>query len=161
VILSSYQNVESNLRWWIRAESLAGEAATVTYLIPKLFLEPLSSLLRLLSARHFNITGRLDISARRQQELLFAMAPCLVLFVSPSPTLDDAFTADSCAVAVAPFHVVVSDHGRQAEIHVLRRLPSDCGSLKPPTVAALTRRIPKFCAPLKASECRGAYDQTT
>jgi uncharacterized protein (DUF302 family) len=118
---------------------MADEAATVTYLIPEPFQETLKSLRRVLSARHLNITGRLDISARLQQKLFLTTTPCVVLFVLPSPALDDAFTADPCAVAVAPFHVVVSDHGRQTEIHVLRRLPSDCGSLKPPAVVTLNK----------------------
>jgi hypothetical protein len=116
---------------------MPGEPATVTYLIAEPFPQALRSIRRILSARHLNVTGGLDISARTQQELLIGTAPCVVLFVSPSPPLEAALQTDRCAAALAAFHIVVSERGQQTEVHVLRALPDDCGALEPPAVAAL------------------------
>jgi len=115
---------------------MAGEPATVTYLIAEPFPKALRSIRRILSARHLNVTGGLDIAARTQQKLLIDTAPCVVLFVSPSP-LGAALQTDRCAAALAAFHIVVSERGRQTEVHVLRALPDDCLALKPPAAAAL------------------------
>ena len=110
---------------------------TVTYLIPEPFEDRLRRLRCVLSARHLNITGGLDISARLWQKLLLAATPCVVLFLSPRPALGAALAADRCVAAVAPFQIVVSIREGQTEVHVLRRLPGDCGSLKAPAFAAL------------------------
>jgi uncharacterized protein (DUF302 family) len=116
---------------------MVSEPATITYVIAEPFEQALRSLRRILSARHLNVTGGLDVSARTQQKLLIGTTPCVVLFVSPSPPLEGALQTDRCAAALAPFHIVVSERGRETEVHVLRALPGDCGSLGPPAVAAL------------------------
>jgi hypothetical protein len=69
------------------------------------------------------------------------------LFVSPPCSLGAALEGDHCAAAIAPFHVVVSERGRQTEIHVLRTLPviPEPSSLSPSP--PLTRHIPRFFEP--------------
>jgi hypothetical protein len=116
---------------------MADEPATITYLIAEPFEQALRSIRRILSARHLNVTGGLDISARTRQKLRMGTAPCVVLFVSPSPHLGAALKTDRCAAALAPFHIVVSERGSETEIHVLRALPGECGSLEPLAAAAL------------------------
>lgn len=116
---------------------MADEPATVTYLIAEPFQQALGSLRRALAARHLNVAGRFDISDRIRRKLLIGTAPCVVLFVSPPRPLGAALEADPCAAALAPFHIVVSERGRQTEIHVLRILPVDWGQLEPSSIAAL------------------------
>ena len=116
---------------------MADEPATVTYLIAEPFEQALRSLREVLSVRHLNVTGGLDISARTQQKLLMGTAPCVILFVSPSTPLGAVLDADRYAAALAPFHIVVSERGRQTEIHVLRTLSGDHGPLDPSCIAAL------------------------
>jgi len=116
---------------------MAGEPATVTYLIAEAFPKALRTIRRILSARHLHVTGGLDIAARTQQKLLIDTAPCVVLFVSPSPPLGAALRTDRSAAALTAFHIVVSERGQQTEVHVLRALPDNCGALEPPAAAAL------------------------
>jgi len=116
---------------------MADGPATVTYLIAEPFQEALKSLRRILSARHLEIAGGFDVSARTRKELFIGTNPCMVLFVSPSRSLGAALEADHCAAAIAPFHVVVSECGRQTQIHVLRSLSGDSSTLEPLSLAAL------------------------
>ena len=116
---------------------MAGEAATVTYLIAEPFQQALRSLQMALTARHLSVAGTFDISAHLRRKLFIGTYPCMVLFVSPSRLPGTALDTDGRAAALAPFHIVVSNRGRQTEIHVLRALPRDCGSLEAPCIAAL------------------------
>jgi uncharacterized protein (DUF302 family) len=116
---------------------MAAIPATVTYLIAEPFQEALKSLRRILSARHLEIAGGFDVSARIRKKLFIGTNPCIVLFVSPPRSLGAALEADHCAAAIAPFHVVVSERGRQTEIHVLRTLSGDSRTLEPLSLAAL------------------------
>jgi uncharacterized protein (DUF302 family) len=121
----------------VLSASMADEPATVTYLIAEPFEHALRSIRKILSARHLNVTGGLDISARTRQKLFMGTAPCVVLYVSPPPSLSAALQGDPWAAALAPFHIVVSEQGRETAAHVLSALPGDGGSLAPPAVAGL------------------------
>src|SRR5215831_3608800 len=118
---------------------MADESATVTYLIAEPFEQALRSLRRALFTRHLNVAGGFDISARIRRKLFMGTAPCMVLFVSPSHLLRTALATDPCAAALAPFHIVVSERGRQTEIHVLRTPSGDCGTLEPSSLAILNQ----------------------
>ena len=129
---------------------MADVPATVTYLIAEPFHQALKSLRRILSARHLKIAGWCDVSARIRKKLFIGTNPCMVLFVSPSRSLGAALEADHCATAIAPFHVVVSERGRQTEIHVLRTLCADSGTLEPLSLAALNEAHSEILRAIKS-----------
>jgi len=108
---------------------MADQAGTITYLIAEPFQQALKSLRRVLSARDLKIVGDLNISHRIRQRLLIDTAPCVVLYVWPSPRLGEILGADPGAAALAPLHIVVSGRREQSEVHVLRALPRDCSLL--------------------------------
>ena len=95
---------------------MAAIPATVTYRIAGPFQEALKSLRRILSARHLEIAGGFDVSARIRKKLFIATNPCM-----SSLPLGAALEADHCAAAIAPFHVVVSERDRQTQIHLKKR----------------------------------------
>jgi len=95
---------------------MADEPAT--YLIAERFQQALGSLRGALSTRHLNVARGFDISERIRGRLFIGTTPCMVLFGWPSRPLEAPLEADRRAAAPAPFQIVVSERGRQAEIHV-------------------------------------------
>ena len=113
---------------------MADEPATTTYSIPEPFDEAVSSLRRALAEAGLKITGELDLSGRLQRRLLVGTPPCLVLFAGPAAPLFSGPSGHPGAAALTPLHIVVSAHGTQTEIHVMRIPPPDDG---PPDASAM------------------------
>ncbi len=118
---------------------MIGEAGIMTYVIAEPFPAAVKALRQVLSSQHLKITGELNISGRIWRSLLIGTAPCVVLFVWPPAVLRDTLDSDSCAAALAPLHVVVSDRGLQSEVHVLRMLPRDGGLVDGRAVASVNQ----------------------
>ena len=118
---------------------MTGEMGTITYVTAEPFRQALRSVRRILKARNLQIIGEFDVCARMREKLLMDTAPCVVLFVWPVARLDETLVTDSCAAALAPLHVVVSGHGAQSEVHVLRTLPGDAGLMDRRSIAVLNQ----------------------
>ena len=114
---------------------MADENATSTYLIAEPFDRAVNLVRRVLAAANLKIVAELDMSGRIQRGLLIRTVPCTVLFAS-APTSPASFAADPQEAALTPLHIVVSAHGSQSEVHVLRVLPRDNGTLDSRTIAA-------------------------
>ncbi|MEO8595900.1 MAG: hypothetical protein ABI759_21445 [Candidatus Solibacter sp.] len=93
--------------------SMAEESATTTYYIPESFEEAVQSVRRTLVESGLRITGELNMSERLQRRLRVHTAPCQVLFVGPAAPL-------RTGAAFTPLHVVISERGAHAEIHIMR-----------------------------------------
>lgn len=96
--------------------------ATITYSIPASFPQALKSLRSAFVAQGLKVSKEVNISNRIRQNLMIGTDPCVVLLVSP-------LADDACASGLTPMHVVVSSHGSQTEVHVLRILPAEAESL--------------------------------
>ena len=118
---------------------MAGESATITYLIARPFEQAVKLLRKVLSRANLKITGELNMSGRIQRRLLITTPPCLVLFASPSTPLIENTAPESGPPALTPLHIVVSARGSQTEIHILRVMPRADGPLDRAAVAALGR----------------------
>jgi uncharacterized protein (DUF302 family) len=114
---------------------MADENATSTYLIAEPFDRAVNLVRKVLSGANLKIMGELNMSGRLQRALWIRTAPCTVLFAS-APTSPASFAADPQEAALTPLHIVVSAHGSQSEVHVLRVLPRDNGTLDSRTIAA-------------------------
>ena len=111
------------------------EPATATYCVGEPFPEVVRSLRKLLGGGNLKVSAELDLSRRIRDKLRIDTAPCVVLFVS-APAV--AFETDPRALALAPLHVVISGRDLwQTEIHTMRALPRDHGTLDASTLAAL------------------------
>src|ERR1035438_6313835 len=115
------------------------ELATHTYLVSEPFDLAVKSLRRVLADANLKPVGELDTATRLRKRLLISIAPCRVLFVTASPAAFEESGADPRAAALTPLHIVVSARGSQTEIHLLRALPAQNGSLGGPTMEALRR----------------------
>ena len=118
---------------------MAGESATITYLIARPFEQAVKLLRKVLSRANLKITGELNMSGRIQRRLLITTPPCLVLFASPATPIIEGAVPEPGPAALTPLHVVVSARGSQTEIHILRVLPREDGPLDRVAVAALGR----------------------
>jgi uncharacterized protein (DUF302 family) len=96
---------------------MAEEKATSTYVIPESFDRAVELVREVVSKAKLRITGELNMSGRINRALLIEMAPCVVLFASPS-TATERSAAD--ALALTPLHIVVSARGSHTEIHLLK-----------------------------------------
>lgn len=118
---------------------MADESATTTYSIPEPFEGAVRSLRRVLAEAGLKITGELDLSGRLQRRLLVDTPPCLVLFASPLAPVLLGPSGLPGAAALTPLHIVISAHGSQTEIHVLRIPPPHDGMQDASAVAELGR----------------------
>ena len=106
---------------------MADEKATSTYLIAEPFDRAVNLVRKVLSGANLKIVGELNMSGRLQRALWIRTAPCTVLFAS-APTSPASFVSDPQEAALTPLHIVVSAHGSQSEVHVLRVLPRHDGT---------------------------------
>ena len=113
---------------------MAEELATATYLVSEPFELTVRSLRQVLADANLKIVGELDTSVRIRQRLLIGAAPCRVFFVAATPVALGELGADPRAAALTPLHIVVSARGAQTEIHLLRALSAENGSLDRPTM---------------------------
>ncbi len=105
---------------------MAEENATTTYVIAEPFDRAVKLVRKVLTGAHLKIVGELNISGRIQRNLMIQTSPCLVLFASPA-TASGGFAPGPCDAFLAPLHVVVSAHGSQTDVHILRVLPREQG----------------------------------
>jgi uncharacterized protein (DUF302 family) len=119
--------------------NMADEPATTTYSIPEPFDEAVTSLRRVLAEAGLKITGELDLSGHLQRRLLVDTPPCLVLFAGPATPVLHGPSGHPGAAALAPLHIVVSAHGSQTEIHVMRIPPPHDGLPDASAMALLGR----------------------
>jgi uncharacterized protein (DUF302 family) len=115
------------------------EPATTTYSIPEPFDRAVISLRRVLAETGLKITGELDLSGRLQRRLLVDTPPCLVLFAGPATPVFSGPSGYPGAAALTPLHIVVSAHGSQTEIHVMRIPPPRDGLPDTSAMAVLGR----------------------
>jgi uncharacterized protein (DUF302 family) len=104
------------------------ESATNTYLVAAPFDQAVKVVRKILSGANLRITGELNMSGRIQRALLIHTAPCVVLFASPA-TDPENFAGNPSGAALIPLHIVISARGTQTEVHVLRALPRDDGTV--------------------------------
>ena len=121
------------------SETMAERPATITYLIAEPFPRALKSLRRAFAAQGLKVFKEVNVSRRIRQYLLIGTDPCVVLLVSPLAEPGKCLATDSCAAGLTPMHVVVSSHGFQADVHILRISSTDTGLLDRTAMAALGR----------------------
>ena len=107
----------------VAGDSMAEEAAILTYSIAQPFQQALKAVRRVLTCRGLELSGELDVAGRLRQKLGIGTAPCVVLLASIPGALADAIAADPFAAGLVPIHVVVSSRAEHSEIHVLGLLP--------------------------------------
>lgn len=113
---------------------MATELATTTYLLAEPFDLAVKSLRKVLADANIELAGEMDMSSRIRERLLMRTAPCRVFFVAAKPAACAGLDADPRAAALTPLHIVLSGHGLQTEIHMLRALPAEDGPLDRPTM---------------------------
>ena len=101
---------------------MTGGAATVTYAISEGFQPAVRCVRQALNGNDLRIGGELDLSKRIERTLKIRLAPCVLLYIWPSPRFLANNRISASAALLLPLHVVVSGHDQRTEIHIL------CGS---------------------------------
>ena len=115
------------------------QPATVTYTVPAPFDNAVSTLRHALSQRKLKVVEILNLSERIQRRLSIRSSPCVVFLVTSSDAGFNALRNSRAASSLLPLHVVISDHGQQSEVHVLRVSQIDSEAIDGATISALNR----------------------